>query len=131
MLNRFYACLLFLLAATAFAAAPRDEIESLLAYVGNLEGAVFIRNGSEHTPKEAAAHLRMKWEKQADKIRTAEDFITLCAAKSSISGQSYQIRFAEGTTRDSAEVLMRRLADIRRTPGNRSNPLHEDPHRTQ
>jgi hypothetical protein len=119
--------LLFLLAAIAASAAPRDEIESLLAYVGGLPGAVFIRNGTEHTPKEAASHLRMKWEKQADKIKTAEDFIALCGTKSLLSGQRYQIKFADGTVRDSAEMLARELEIIRKLPSKQSKAAAEHP----
>lgn len=93
-----------------------DEIEALLAYVQHLDGAVFIRNGGEHTPAEAAAHLRMKWEKQAAKVRTAEDFIALCGTKSLTSGERYRIRFKDGAARDSAAVLTERLRKLRRGP---------------
>ncbi|MBI2512528.1 MAG: DUF5329 family protein [Opitutae bacterium] len=95
------------------AAAATTEIEALLAHVKQLEGAAFIRNGSEHTPVAAEAHLRMKWEKQAAKIKTAEDFIELCATKSSLSSDRYRIRMKDGAVRDSAEVLRERLAELR------------------
>lgn len=100
--------------AQAASTTATAEIEALLAYVKQLDGAVFIRNGSEHAPTAAEAHLRMKWEKQSAQIKTAEDFIELCATKSSLSGERYRIRLKDGTARDSAEVLRARLADIRR-----------------
>ena len=111
---RTWFCFLFLSLATAgAAAAPQSEIEGLLIYVQQLDGAVFIRNGSEHTAAEAAAHMRMKWEKQTDKVKTAEDFIALCGTQSLLSGERYRIRFKDGRTRDSAEVLRERLAELR------------------
>jgi hypothetical protein len=86
----------------------------LLAYVKQLDGAVFLRNGGEHAPAAAEAHLRMKWEKQSARITTAENFIELCATKSSLSGERYRIRLKDGTVRDSAELLHERLAELRR-----------------
>lgn len=100
---------LFCFASLASAATPKTEIEGLLAYLKGLEGAVFIRNGSEHSASEAEAHLRLKWERQADKIATAEDFIALCATRSSMSGERYRIRFQDGTTRFSGEVFTEQL----------------------
>lgn len=109
-------CLLLGLAAVLRAAEPRVEIEGLLTYVQQLDGAVFIRNGSEHTAAEAAAHMRMKWEKQTDKVKSAEDFIALCGTQSLLSGERYRIRFKGGRTRDSAEVLRDKLAELRNGP---------------
>ena len=105
----FLACLIGPLSA----ATPHDEIEGLLSHFKQLDGAVFIRNGTEHSAAEAAAHLRMKWDKQSDKIKSAEDFISLCATKSLVSGERYRIRFKDGKVRDSADVLAERLATLR------------------
>lgn len=97
------------------ATTAANEIEALLAHVKQLDGAAFIRNGSEHTPAAAEAHLRLKWEKQSARIKTAEGFIELCATKSAMSGERYRIRLKDGAVRDSAAVLRARLAEIRRT----------------
>ncbi len=105
---------LFLLGALVANAAPKDEIEALLHYVGALDGASFIRNGDVHTPKEAESHLRVKWEKQDSKIATAEDFIRLCATQSSMSGKPYHIRFADGHEEESAAVLAKQLEIVRK-----------------
>lgn len=106
--------LLFLvLALAAHAAPPLKEIESLLAYLGGLDGAVFIRNGSEHTAKEAETHVRMKWDKQADQIRNAEEFIALCASKSSLSGTRYEIRLKDGRKVFADDLLRAELARMR------------------
>jgi len=96
-------------------AEPSDEIEPLLHYVGVLDGASFVRNGSAHTPKEAEAHLRLKWNNQKTQISSAEDFIRLCATKSSMSGKVYIIRFKDGHEEEAASVLAKQLALIRAT----------------
>jgi hypothetical protein len=97
---------------TGYAAPPLTEaqkIDRLIAYVKNLEVAVFIRNGSEHTTAEAAAHMQMKREKGAKYARTADDFIHNLASKSSFSGKPYFIRFKDGRTVSAAEVLRKEL----------------------
>lgn len=109
--------LLFVLAGTVvMSAAPRDEIEGLLRYLRNADGAVFIRNGHEHTALEAEAHLRLKREKQAGRIGSAEQFIALCGSKSSITGQRYRIRFQDGRLRYVDEVLTEQLQTLRQNP---------------
>ncbi len=83
------------------APAPLPEaqkIEALIQAVAGLQGAVFIRNGTEHSPKEAAEHLRLKWRNAGRRVQTAPDFIRLCASQSSMSGKPYEIRFADGRT---------------------------------
>jgi len=112
---RWLLCL-FLVTVAAAAAEPGAEIEALLAYVGNLDGAAFLRNGSSHTPAEAASHLRLKWSNQRGGIATAEDFVRLCGTKSSLSGRAYLIRFADGREEPAAQVLLRQLQVIRRAP---------------
>ena len=74
------------------------KIQYLIASVETLEGAKFIRNGREYDTRAASEHLRLKLKVAGDKVRTAEDFIKLCASQSSITGEPYLIRFADGTT---------------------------------
>ena len=108
--------LLLALLAAAFAAAlataaeptrPTEQarIEALIGAVGRLQGAVFIRNGSEHTAAEAASHLRLKWKNAGRRVRSAEDFIRVCATESSITGRKYVIRFASGREVEAADYL--------------------------
>jgi hypothetical protein len=113
---------LLLSASVCYAMSPNSEIEALLGYLKSLDGAAFIRNGSEHTAVEAEAHLRMKWEKQSGKIHSADDFIALCGSKSSMSGQRYQIRFKEGAVRYCDEVLTERLSEIRKKANQSPEP---------
>src|SRR5688572_16913794 len=74
-----------------------QKIEHLIDHVANMKGAVFVRNGSDHSPAEAAKHLKDKWKRAGSKIKTAEQFIENLASKSSMSGEIYKIRFEDGT----------------------------------
>ena len=107
---------LFAAVCSGIGATAKSEIEVLLSYVQRLEGAKFIRNGGEHSSSDAVAHLRLKWDRQAKRITTAEEFITLCASKSSLSGDRYKIKFKDGTVRNCDEVLREQLALLRQKP---------------
>jgi hypothetical protein len=103
------------LANVAHAATPPAEarkIEALIAAVAAQRDAVFIRNGSEHTAAQAAAHLRLKWTNAGGRIRTAEDFIRYCASKSSLTGRKYRIRFADGREVDAGDFFRAELRRI-------------------
>jgi hypothetical protein len=100
--------LLSLVAAPAYTQdfSETAKIQYLIASVEALEGARFIRNGREYDTQAASNHLRLKLKTAGGKVRTAEDFINLCASKSSMTGQPYLIRLADGTTVKS-EVFFR------------------------
>jgi hypothetical protein len=91
---------MFIVPALLAAPAPADTqtIEALIRAVADLQGAVFIRNGTEHTPKQAAEHLRMKWKNAGSRVKTAPDFIRYCASGSTLSGKPYEIRLKDGRT---------------------------------
>jgi len=74
------------------------KIQYLIASVETLEGARFIRNGREYDTRAASNHLRLKLKKVGNKVRTAEDFIRLCASQSSMTGEPYLIKLADGST---------------------------------
>jgi hypothetical protein len=112
----FTACII--LAVMSVAVAARDENEQdriafLISSVENLKGAQFIRNGTPHDGKEAADHLRMKLDKAGNRVKTADDFIRLCASASSITGRPYMIRLPDGTVMRSEEFLRERLKRYR------------------
>jgi hypothetical protein len=90
----------------------KERIEALIAAVEAMEGATFIRNGNEYTPKEAAEHLRSKWEWAGHRIETAEQFIEEIGTKSSESGEPYQIRSKDGTVLPAAKMLELQLRQI-------------------
>ncbi len=95
--------------------AGEDEaarISRLIEHVRSLEGAVFIRNGEEHTPAQAAEHLQRKWDYARDQITTAQQFIEELASKSSTSGEEYIIRFDDGKEVRSGEYLRQQLEEM-------------------
>ncbi len=99
--------------------APQTEaqkIEALIQAVADLEGAVFIRNGSEYTAKAAADHLRLKWKNAGRRVKTAPEFIQYCASGSSLSDRPYEIRLKDGRTVLSRDWLW---TELKRTEASR------------
>lgn len=107
------ALLLFSIPAAAHARDAKEDsrIEHLISSVEKLEGAKFIRNGSEYDSKTAGSHLRMKLAKAGDRVKTASDFIEGIASKSSITGKAYQIRKADGSMIETRPYFYRRLRE--------------------
>ncbi len=68
-------------------------VNHLILFVEN-SGYIFIRNGSIYTSKEAADHVRQKYDylTERNQIKTIEDFIEKAASKSSVSGTNYLFR---------------------------------------
>jgi len=104
-------------AARGYAAQPRSvrsEVESLLASI-EASGCSFNRNGTWHDAKAAIAHLRDKYDYLVarDLIATTEDFIERAASKSSMSGQPYEVKCADGKSMTSSRWLYEKLAHLR------------------
>jgi len=89
-----------------------QKVQQLIEWVRHLEGATFIRNGEEYNCQQAADHLQSKWEKHKDQVKTAQEFIDALASKSGMSGEDYQIRFADGKTVTCGEALHQQLQQI-------------------
>jgi hypothetical protein len=110
-----FLCLLMLtsLAAGSVCAAPDPleaaKIQHLIASVETLAGAQFLRNGTAHDAREAADHLRRKLAAAGDWVKSADDFIRLCGSRSSISGERYRIRLADGTLVEAEAFFRERL----------------------
>ncbi len=94
-----------------------QKIEVLIRSIEKLEGAEFIRNGEAHTAKSAAEHLRMKLRKSRGRIKTAELFIEKIASESSMSGDPYLIKFANGKKVRSRDFLNKKLKQIEKYEG--------------
>ena len=99
--------------ALATATTQSPDIDALIARVAQTHGVVLIRNGSEHTPAEAAAHLQRKLAAAHGRISTAEQFIDVLATRSSFTGIAYRVRFADGHEVESAVWLRQLLREIR------------------
>ena len=91
------------------------EIDALIARVAQARQVVFIRNGSEHTAAEAAAHLRLKRRAAHAAFGSAEQFIDAVGTRSSLSGRAYRVRTADGREVDSAVWLRGLLRELRAT----------------
>ncbi|WP_299979413.1 DUF5329 family protein [uncultured Pseudoteredinibacter sp.] len=76
-------------------AKSQQEINHLLAYVKSTN-CQYERNGKRHSGKEAVKHIQRKYRYFADEIKTAEDFIRLCATKSTMSGKYYKVHCVTG-----------------------------------
>ena len=119
-LRRVLATLTLMLVLVAPAPAQSDveraKIEYLIDAVAQLHDAVFIRNGTDYASGQAADHMRLKLRNAAACARTAEDFIARCATNSSMSGERYRIRFADGRVVDNAVFLRQKLAEYPAPP---------------
>jgi hypothetical protein len=90
-----------------------DKIERLISEIEHLKDAKFIRNGSEYSAADAAELLRSKLEAAGNEILTAEHFIEHVGSKSSTSGESYQIKFSDGTVVNAGDFLRLQLNEIK------------------
>ena len=103
---------MLLVGGNALAARPDEEqkkIDYLIASIEALDGATFLRNGSEYSAAKAADHLRLKLRNAGDRIQTADQFIDELGTKSSMSGEKYRIRFRDGRLLESAQVFREAL----------------------
>ena len=110
---RLILLLVLLLTLTTTAADPAAEIDHLLTTVQTSK-AKFLRNGDEHSGKDAAAHMKKKYAHFKKQIKTAEDFVEKCATKSELSDKPYKIKEPDGTVIDSKDWMLARLADFRK-----------------
>lgn len=99
--------------AMATLGPAHPEIDALIARVAQARGVVFIRNGSEHSAREAAAHLQRKLGAAHGRITTAEQFIDVLGTRSSMTGLAYRVRFSDGRVVDSAVWLHQLLRELR------------------
>lgn len=93
----------------------KKKIEFLISSVESLKGAKYVRNGEEYDGKKAAEHLRIKLEKVGGRVKTAEDFITLIASKSYMTGKPYMILFPDGKTVEAEKFLREKLKEFNST----------------
>ena len=86
-------------------ASSTIESKKIEQFITKIEqsGIVFIRNETTYTSKEAADHLRSKWERSNGEIMTLNDFITQLATKSSVSGNPYQVKLPDGSIVNAAD----------------------------
>jgi hypothetical protein len=114
------------LQAADLPASEAAKIEYLIGSVAELRDAQFIRNGTPHDSQAAADHLRRKLKAAGKRVKTAEDFIRLCASRSSMTGKPYRIRYSGGREVDAEEFFERKLSEYSagtpHLPRRRSEP---------
>jgi hypothetical protein len=91
--------------------SEEQKVAHLINYIRTLNGAIFIRNGKEFKPTEAADHLRSKWEKHKKRVKTAHGFVDRLATVSK-TNEPYQIRFGDGRTVRCCDLLNEELRRI-------------------
>lgn len=104
--------LLFLFAGNCSAFNPQDaEIQHLIEFIGRTD-CTFIRNGKEYDGLKARDHISGKYNRAKRWIKTAEDFISKIASRSSFSGRNYLIR-CHGEEQDCEKWLLDELKTYR------------------
>ena len=93
-----------------------QTIEFLISAVAQSH-LTFTRNGENHTCDEAASHIREKYDYFRSKIKSPEDFISLCATKSLLSGKPYLVSTEKGTI-PVEQWLRQILAEYRKSLDN-------------
>jgi hypothetical protein len=96
---QFFRVLVLLVICNAVPLGAAESLEQTIAFLLHrieTADATFVRNGQVHTPQEAVAHVRAKYEHFKTQIRTPEDFIRLTATKSLLTGQPYLVRTHHG-----------------------------------
>ena len=111
----FFSLTLFSGTARGLSDQEGKRIEFLIASVEHRAGAKFVRNGSEYDGTQAGSHLRMKLGRAGDRVRSADEFINLCASKSSFSGKPYMIVFSGGKTIPAGDFFRKKLKTYRPT----------------
>jgi hypothetical protein len=99
MRRRLISVFVLLAICSAVPARAAESLEQTIAFLLHrieTADATFIRNGQAHTPQEAVAHVRAKYEHFKAQIKTPEDFIRLAATKSLLTGQPYLVRTRDG-----------------------------------
>jgi len=81
-LLRVFVLLAICSAVPARAAESLEQTIAFLLHRIETADATFIRNEQAHTPQEAVAHIRAKYEHFKGQIKTPEDFIRLAATES-------------------------------------------------
>ena len=110
------------LAVGAVGAAPppheQSRIDTLIRFVETQKDMKFIRNGTEYSCAEAGRFLRGKLDSMGREVSTAREFIERIASKSSMSGQPYHVKFADGRTMLASQFLGDELKRLEGQPAS-------------
>jgi len=99
--------------APVFGADMQKEIDHLLQFVEHTE-CQYERNGQWHSGKEAAEHIKIKYNYFKNRIDSAEKFVELSATKSTMSGKFYFVHCPNRPKLKSQEWLLHELNNYRK-----------------
>ena len=91
---------LCLMAHSREARGEKESTEQAIEFLTSVVAQshlTFIRNGDKHTADEAVKHMRQKYDYLQSRVKSPEDFISLCASKSFLSGKPYLVVTEQGT----------------------------------
>lgn len=110
-------CLIQPSQAAELGESGRREIAELLVRVEK-SGCQFNRSGHWYSGAEARAHLQRKYEYllARHQIGSAEDFVARAATRSSMTGESYQMRCGQAAPTPAATWLDGELRRLRAAP---------------
>jgi hypothetical protein len=111
-------CLAAAGAAAPLSPAARAEIDGLMSRLGS-SGCEFNRNGTWYAAPEAKSHLlgKLKYLEDRGAVQSADQFIELAAASSSMSGEAYLVRCGSEAPVRSSAWLRARLQEMRAAGG--------------
>ena len=104
--------LTYAISVPVFGSDMQNEIDHLLTFVENTE-CQFERNGKFHTGKDAVGHIKKKYDYFKNQIDSAEKFIELSAAKSTMIGNYYMVLCNGSPKVKSQEWLLQELESYR------------------
>jgi len=91
------------------------EIKFIMDHVKN-SSFIFIRNGKEHSAKDANKHMMKKYNYFKDKINNAETFIELTLTKSTMTGEKYKVKLSRSKILLSQNYFLEKLKLFRAGP---------------
>lgn len=101
----------FVAVAQAMPKEGSEEVNKLISSVSSSE-CQFERNGIWYNGRDAASHLKTKFNATEKRLQTAEQFIQFVASSSSITKKPYKIRCGEKAS-DARVWLSQKLKELR------------------
>lgn len=94
--------------------AQKREVQHLIDFLSH-SGCRMERNGKLYDSEAAVRHMVRKYNYYRDRIQTTEDFITLAATRSLLSGRSYRVLCDGKESRLMADWLKDELGRYRKS----------------
>ena len=108
---KYFLLVILVISSTALAddvTKTDAEIKFIMNHVKN-SSFIFIRNGKEHSAKDAYKHMMKKYKYFKDKINSAEAFIEFTLTKSTMTGEKYKIKLSDSKIILSQNYFLKKL----------------------